>query len=387
MTRRKQAANGARRGTAPWIALPWIIGAPLLACGSPGEAELTSRATSPIYAGVEDNDADQTQGVVALEIGNNGTSFTLCSGVLLSANVVLTARHCVSVQTTTGVACDANGVSATPPDFSSDQPASSILVFTGATPALRGTPSATATAIFHPQGTTLCNLDVALVVLDTPIQGVRPLEVRLDAPVTVGANLRAVGYGENDQNAAVGTRFRKDGVSVLAVGSMISASGTPLGDSEFEMGEAMCNGDSGGPVIDTSTGAVVGIVSRGGACTDATGHVYTALAAFKPLVLQAFSQAGGAPILEGTPYPADAGLGPPASTDDAGGGPSPSPSPTSSSGAGATPGPTGGGTVNLRSGAGQGCAAAPTGETSAFARVGLAALVALTMLRRRRAVK
>jgi hypothetical protein len=41
--------------------------------------------------------------------------------------------------------------------------------------------------------------------------------------------VRAVGFGQNDQNAPVGTRFRKDGLSVLAVGAGVSASGTALG--------------------------------------------------------------------------------------------------------------------------------------------------------------
>jgi len=74
----------------------------------------------------------------------NTTSFELCSGALVAPNVVLTARHCVSVQTSTQVTCDQNGVSATPPDFGADEPIGIIHVFTGASPSLLGTPAANA---------------------------------------------------------------------------------------------------------------------------------------------------------------------------------------------------------------------------------------------------
>lgn len=373
-----------------WIGAAWIAGAPLLACSAPPGAEPASTASAPVYGGVEDDDAHQNDAVVALEIGNDGTTFTLCSGALIAPDVVLTARHCVSAENNMSVSCDDNGVSATPPDFGADVAASSVLVYTGPTAALRGTPAATGKALFHPAGNTLCNLDLALVVLDAPIAGITPLSVRLEGSALANESVRAVGYGENDQNAPLGTRFRKDGVAVLAVGSTVSASGTPLGGNEFEVGESVCSGDSGSPAIDEATGAVVGIVSRGGACTDDFGHVYTALAGFASLFQQAFAAAGTAPVQEGSSWPPASAAPPPAGSALPGprdGGAAGTPSPPATSAPGDAP-PGNRAPVNLRAGVGPGCAVSGwrrgVGESS-LAVAGCA--LALACVRRRRRLR
>jgi hypothetical protein len=249
--------------------------------------------------------------------------------------------------------------------------------------------------VFHPPGSTLCNLDLALVVLDRSITVAPPMRVRLTAPVAAGESLRAVGYGQNDKGAPVGTRFRKDSVAVLAVGSTVSASQTPLAGSEFEVGESMCEGDSGGPAIDETTGAIVGIVSRGGACTDPSGHIYTSLAGFGAIFQQAFAVAGGAPIGENDPAPTGDGGTPTAQDGGAG-----SVATGSSSGSSDTSGSSSGGAystapVNLRSGAGQNCAMspAPAGQGAAGASAPplllllAAATAAMTRVRRRRTVR
>ena len=93
----------ATRRAAGWIPLPWIAVAPLalLACGAaPGSdgAEATATSTAPIYAGVEDDDAQQSPGVVAVEVDNGGsTTFELCSGFswrLTSCSPRATASAC-----------------------------------------------------------------------------------------------------------------------------------------------------------------------------------------------------------------------------------------------------------------------------------------------------
>jgi len=110
--------------------------------------------------------------------------------------------------------------------------------------------------------------------------------------------VRSVGYGQNDSALPIGTRFHKAGVEVLAQGKAVSPSKTPLGSHEFEVGKSICQGDSGGPAISEQTGAVLGVVSRGGNCDEDFGHIYTTTAGFESLFSQAFALAGASPVLE-----------------------------------------------------------------------------------------
>jgi hypothetical protein len=82
------------------------------------------------------------------------------------------------------------------------------------------------------------------------------------------------------------------------MGSGVSASKTALGTNEFEVGESICEGDSGGPAISEQSGAVIGVVSRGGACDDNFGHIYTATTSFKDLFDKAAAFAGTSPTIE-----------------------------------------------------------------------------------------
>jgi hypothetical protein len=371
-----------------WIVLPTTL--LLLGCGGgvPGQ-EATASSSSAIYGGVLDDDGQANGAVVAIEIGD-GTTFTLCSGSLVGPNVVLTARHCVSAQLV-APSCDADGNSLDGVDFGADVAVATIHVFAGPSIYQGEMPSATATALYHLSGTTLCNADVALIVLDQSITSVAPLHVRLTKPVTANESVRTVGFGQNDQGKPIGTRFRKDDVSVLAVGPVVSPSQTPLGGNEFELGESSCLGDSGGPAIDETTGAVVGIVSRGPTsadggddCTTTSGNVYTSLAGFQSVFQQAFAAAGGSWIDESAQSTGgDGGLG-----SSSGGGSSSS----SSGSSGGSGGGTGvyGGNVNLQSGKGSSCSAA--GATGGASREGggggwpttiALAAIALSLVRRR----
>jgi hypothetical protein len=198
--------------TSTWIAsVPALVVTTVLAACSAGPGaevgEESSSTSQAIYGGQADNDANQNSAVVSLKIGD-GTQFELCSAALIAPNVVLTARHCVSVNITTGVACDSNGASGNGDQLGADEPIASIHVFTGPTPAFTGTPAANAKAIFHTTSTIICNGDMALIVLDKNITGIAPLKVRMMAPTTAGEMVRSVGYGQNDISLPVGTRLR-----------------------------------------------------------------------------------------------------------------------------------------------------------------------------------
>jgi MYXO-CTERM domain-containing protein len=312
--------------------------------------------TQAIMGGRLDDGATASSSVVALRIGN-ATPFELCTGSLIAPNVVLTARHCVSKSANPTVSCNEKGASTNGPHVSLDYAPESLHVYTGSNPNFAGEPAAAAKAIFHPKGNVLCNSDIAVVVLDANISGVTPLAIRLSGSVRNTETLRSVGYGKNDKGLEIGTRFRKDGVDVLAVGSAVSASDTALGPFEFEVGRSICQGDSGGPAISETTGAIVGVVSRGGECSENFGHIYTQTAGFRTLLEEAFAVAGGAPIEE---------QGAPASTRDT--------SPSSDE-------PTAGSSAPPAS---SGCSASSSTTSSSSAALGLLLAASLLISRRRR---
>jgi len=250
-----------------------------------------------IFGGAKDDDSDSMTGVVALRVGA-GRTFELCSGALLAPNVVLTARHCVTRNLTTSVSCDENGKSANGRHVAGDEEPTNIGVYTGASPMFAQEPAAFAKAVISPRGSYLCDSDIALVVLERPLSGVQPLKVRLATGALPGETIRSVGYGQTDNRQAIGTRYRKERVEVLAMGKAVSRSKTPLGLHEFEVGKSICQGDSGGPAISEDTGAVIGVVSRGGGCDEDFGHVYTTTAGFQGMFDEAFALAETSPQLE-----------------------------------------------------------------------------------------
>ena len=69
----------------------------------------------------------------------------------------------------------------------------------------------------------------------------------------------------------------------------------------FVLNEGPCHGDSGGPSFDETTGALLGVysVTAGSSCTGiGIRNVYTSLAPFSALALDAFVAAGAEPLLE-----------------------------------------------------------------------------------------
>lgn len=153
------------------------------------------------------------------------------------------------------------------------------------------------------------------MVLQQPIAGAKIAPLRLDAPAVKDESLLAVGWGMTPQYTTPPVRQQR-AVTVAWVGPPPPSS--PYGfltPEEFATTEGPCYGDSGSPARATSTGAVVGVVSRSlgggegelgqvGSCLGADMRTgYSQVAGFKSLIMKGFEAAAAEPWLEGQPNP------------------------------------------------------------------------------------
>lgn len=225
-----------------------------------------------------------TSGGVALVRGNSST-FVLasdtCSASLIAPNVALTARHCVErMSPPEGCSGTFTGVRTHP--YYAVQTALDI---TGPSPQRH-----VVSAIRTPVTAKSCDDDIAVLVLAdvVPSAVVTPIEPIVGSPPASGTAYTAIGYGGTSSTSPEqdGRRRRRSGLDVACVGGACGFS------SALWMGLGVtCNGDSGGPALDTQ-GRTFGVAIRGNACLGATtASVYVRTDVHAKLIVDAVKEA------------------------------------------------------------------------------------------------
>ncbi|WP_394826474.1 S1 family peptidase [Pendulispora albinea] len=288
--------------------------------------EDTDSASQPIISGKA---SDSSQDSVVLLVHTQDQShFSVCTGTLVASNLVLTARHCLSVTSDGAFGCDDKGnlsPGSKGGNVGADYRPGDISVYTGAVrpDVEKGGPqvvpaNAMGKKIFHDTGKVICSHDLGLLQLDRELPQAKITPIRLDSSVKKGEKFTAIGWGVTLDAGFPKQRQARTGIVVTEVGPYAgSKTEDPVPPNDFQVGEATCQGDSGGPAFSEVTGAVIGVVSRGGnGADDSSGpsagcikasNDYTQTSPFKSLILQTFQAVGREPRIEEPINPGSSG--------------------------------------------------------------------------------
>lgn len=304
------AGTHSRRGFARRAAEVALVASASLGCTSRGPSEPSVAATRAPVVGGEVSPSGGREDAVVLMRTIVDNAEIVCTATLVAPNLVITARHCVSHLAQGDFRCTVQG------ELVSDDPGAGVLgmhfdaagldFYDGKTP--RQDPIAHGREILSTLSDTICVNDLAFVVLDRDVTlPVSPL--REQGRAVIGEAVTLVGYGFDDAMA--------DG-SVLDVTTQPRTHNThltiadvgPAGDdgvtsapprSIVVAGPSGCIGDSGGPLISSATGAVLGVYSLldGTTCLAADArNLFTDVPDFGVLAEQAFTAAGSQPTPE-----------------------------------------------------------------------------------------
>lgn len=208
-----------------------------------------------------------TTHAVAIARGTPGVRAVVCSGTLVSTNVVLGVRHCFTSVVPGAHACDAT---------LGPLPAAIDDVWVNVSPwSDDGAIWKKVRGVHVPESTSLCGDDLALLVLAEPVA---PSEATPARPVTEEAELfRAVdervmglaAFGVTDPRASdLGTRRSRFDIPIRCVrgrpGFTCDVENDFTSEREITSGGGPCRGDSGGGALRASDRDVVfAVLSRG----------------------------------------------------------------------------------------------------------------------------
>jgi Trypsin-like peptidase domain len=292
-------------GTKVSYQLVVLVWASAVACQGPTERaglELAQRGDGLAGAHIDRSH----RGVLAV-VSVTPETVELCTGTLIAPNLLLTARHCISDTSLNSLSC-----ASTPAFFGEPRETRSLWVnhadalsgpiqSFGLLPVTGGGDEfVPVTAVRVPDTDVVCGGDVALLILDGSIaaDSAEPLAPRLDEPVTTGEAYTAVGFGDTLDGGALGTRRAREGLEARCGGDDCRSRAN-LASNEFQGGDGVCSGDSGGPALNAD-GRVIGIASRS---TDCANSVYSAVSNWRDWIRGVAQEA----LLLGA-YPAPAWL-------------------------------------------------------------------------------